>query len=528
MTEPQTDSAHTPSDSGSSHPEPSAAPADSGYRSPTVAHREGHIEPQPHDDIFSSERTFADLGLRNSVLKGITELGFEKPTTIQAQLLPLIMAGKDVLGQAKTGTGKTAAFGLPILHLAERDKEFQSIILVPTRELAIQVATDINNFAKYTPIRTSAVFGGERVQKQAEQMARGPEIIVATPGRIMDMVERGHIHYRNVKFVVLDEVDRMLDIGFRDDIRKILRGCPPSAGFDENGKRLPGRQTIFVSATISPEIEALARSYAANAEKIVSTTGSLTVSRVKQYYFAVQTWDKRHLLAHLLTHEEPAMTIVFCRMKKTVDLLTEFLQRKGIDCHAIHGDMYQTSRNKVIDKLRKGNLSVLIASDLASRGLDVEGISHVVNYDLPEDPDIYIHRIGRTARAGRDGVAWSFVSPEQGELLTQIEHLINAEIPKLDYPDFKAGPVPEHVRETKALDAKRAAVAQNFNRYADTSEKTLQHAATKPAEVNQNKFPGGVVPTKLPPKRMQGKVKTSRSMKAEIAQTMMTPPPPTP
>lgn len=477
--------------------------------------------PKVVDDIFSEDQTFVTLGLRNSVLKGITELGFQTPTKIQGQLIPLIIAGKDVLGQAKTGTGKTAAFGLPLLHGAERGKEFQSLILVPTRELAIQVATDMNNFAKYTPIRTSAVFGGERVHVQAQALARGPEIIVATPGRVMDMFERGHIHYNNVKYVVLDEVDRMLDIGFREDIRKILKSCPPPAGFDAEGKRLPGRQTIFVSATLSSEIESLARSYASNAEKIVATSGSLTVSRVKQYYLTVQPWDKKALLHHLLMHEEPALTIVFCRMKKTVDVLNEYLNKKGIESHAIHGDMYQSKRNKVIDQLRKGNLSVLIASDLASRGLDVEGITHVINYDLPEDPDLYIHRIGRTARAGRDGVAWALVTPEQGDLLTQIEHLINTEIPKLDYPDFKPGPVPREIVATRELDAKRVAVAQTFNRFADPAQKKLDAAAKTPAAVDPNKFPGGIVPTRLPPKRMQGKVKTARGMKAEIAQTLL-------
>ncbi len=523
----------TPIDAEQSPSQPiQTEPADVSDTTPDASapvarvNRVDELPPGVADDIFATDQTFATLGLRNSVLKGITELGFQVPTRIQAQLIPLIMSGKDVLGQAKTGSGKTAAFGLPLLHGAERGKEFQSLILVPTRELAIQVATDMNNFAKYTPIRTSAVFGGERVQKQAQDLARGPEIIVATPGRIMDMVERGHIHHRNVKYVVLDEVDRMLDIGFRDDIRKILRGCPPPASYDAEGNRLPGRQTIFVSATFSPEIETLARTYASNAEKIVANTGSLTVSRVKQFYLTVQPWDKKSLLFHLLTHEEPALTIVFCRMKKTVDLLNEYLNKKGIDSHAIHGDMYQSARNKVIDRLRKGNLSVLIASDLASRGLDVEGITHVINYDLPEDPDLYIHRIGRTARAGRDGVAWALVTPEQGDLLTQIEHLINTEIPKLDYPDFKPGPVPKDIVASRELDSKRAAVAQNFNRFADGAQKKLDAAAKTPIAVDTTKFPGGIVPTKLPPKRMQGKVKTSRSMKAEIAQTLLNAKPP--
>jgi ATP-dependent RNA helicase DeaD len=462
------------------------------------------------DDIFSTEATFQSLGLRSSVLKGIEALGFQRPTTIQATLIPLILRGKDVLGQAKTGTGKTAAFGLPLIHMSDRGKEFQALILVPTRELAIQVAADMTNFGRFTPIRTSAVFGGERVQAQAKRLAQGPEIIVATPGRIMDMAQRGLIHYRNVRQVVLDEVDRMLDIGFREDIRKILRSCPAPGPRAEGG-----RQTIFVSATISPEIESLARSHARDAEKVVSTTGSLTVSRVRQFHLTVERWDKRRLLLHLLTHEEPALTVVFCKMKRTVDEVAKYLADKKIDVHAIHGDMYQSSRNRVMDRLRKGNLSVLVASDLASRGLDVEGISHVINYDLPEDPDLYVHRIGRTARAGRDGVAWSFVTPEEGKLLTQIELLINAEIPKLDYPDFKPGPVPESVLASRELDAKHAQLAQSFNRFAAT---TTPIVAPTPDPV---KFPGGIVPARMPPKRMQGRTKTSRSLKEAIAKTLV-------
>lgn len=492
--------------------EPESGHATNEHGSATSSHPE-RPHAKVHGEIFATDTTFADLGLRNSVLKAIDTLGFKTPTTIQAQLIPLILAGKDVLGQAKTGTGKTAAFGLPILHMSERGREFQTIILVPTRELAIQVATDMGNFARHTPIKTSAVFGGERVEVQRRELAKGPEIIVATPGRIMDMVERRHLRYDNVRCVVLDEVDRMLDIGFRDDIRKILRGCPPP-GTRAQG----GRQTIFVSATISSEIEQLARTYSKDAEKIVSTTGSLTVSLVRQFHLPVAPWDKKHLLLHLLTHEEPDLTLVFCRMKRTVDKLTEFLRYKGIDAHAIHGDMYQASRNKVMDKLRKGSLSVLIASDLASRGLDVEGITHVVNYDLPEDPDLYIHRIGRTARAGRGGIAWALVTPDQGELLTQIENLINTEIPKLDYPDFKPGPIPSDVQATQQLDSKRAEVAKSFNRFAAAATKPVRPAA------DPTKFPGGIVPTMLPPKRMQGRVKTARSLKAEIAEGMMKPP----
>lgn len=494
----------------------------SGVQSPEAGEAgapKGSFNQKAYEEIFERDIRFADLGLNEWVLKGITEAGFEFPTAIQAKLIPTIISGKDVLGQAKTGTGKTAAFGLPLLHLTGKGTPFTSLLLVPTRELAVQVSTDLNELGRYTGLQVLPVYGGQNIKTQADRLSRGPEIIVATPGRVMDMVERGYLHYRNIKMVVLDEVDRMLDIGFRDDIRRILGACPKD------------RQTVFVSATMPAEVESLARSFAHDCEKIVASAGALTVAMVRQFYLPVAPWDKKQLLLHLLTHESPALTVVFCRTKRTVDNLSEYLMRKGIDAHAIHGDMYQAKRNKVIEKLRSGKLAVLVASDLASRGLDVEGISHVINYDLPEDPDLYVHRIGRTARAGRDGVAWSLVTPEQGALLTQIELLINAEIPILDYPDFAPGPVPRDVLESQQADAKRTQIARNFNRFAATPPAAPVAATSSAApEVDAAKFPGGVVPTKLPPRVMYGRVKTARSMKQAIAQTLMPgqQPPPAP
>ena len=469
--------------------------------------------PSARDDIFEHATRFADLGLAEPVLRGITEAGFEHPTTIQARIIPVILSGKDVLGQAKTGTGKTAAFGLPLLSRIPPGNPFAAMVLVPTRELALQVATDLNELGRYTGLSILPVYGGQNIATQAKLLSKGPEIIVATPGRVMDMAGRGYLSYSKIMAVVLDEVDRMLDIGFRDDIRRILSTCPKD------------RQTIFVSATIGGEVEALARTFARDAEKIVATSGALTATLVKQFHLPVQPWDKKQLLLHLLTHEDPALTLVFCRTKRTVDNLSEYLHRKGVDAHAIHGDMMQNKRNRVIEQLKSGKLGVLVASDLASRGLDVEGITHVINYDLPEDPDLYVHRIGRTARAGRGGVAWSLVTPEQGELLTQIEFLINAEIPKLDYPDFKPGPVPADVIATQELDAKRAQVAKSFNRFASSPPVSAsagqgQVATAEPIAADPSRFPGGIVPSRLPPKRMMGRVKTARSVKQAIQQNL--------
>lgn len=461
-------------------------------------------------DTFDTAHTFAQLGLRNSVMKGIDACGFKYPTKTQAMLIPAILAGKDVFGQAKTGTGKTAAFGLPLLNSLQRDVPFQALILAPTRELAIQITGEIEDLGLHTPIRAVTVYGGQGIQAQADKLRKGSHIIVGTPGRIMDMLERGHLHFNNIKHVVLDEVDRMLDIGFRDDIKKILGKVPNQE-----------RQTVFVSATISPEIEALGRRYMKDdAEKIIVHSGSLTVNLVKQHYCPVNPWDKKRLLLHLLRHEEPALTIVFCRLKRHVDEIAYGLTTRGIDAQAIHGDMSQGKRNSTMKRLRDGHLAVLVASDLASRGIDVEGITHVINFDLPEDPEVYVHRIGRTARAGRDGVAWSFVTPEQGELLTNIELLINAEIPRLEYSDFKPAETPpegyrapsdrrfEGLKPVLPGGGPQPPAAKppqsKANRIEASVRPTLPVVNTTsdgatPA-VDASKFPGGIVPTKLPPR----------------------------
>ncbi|MBL4697687.1 MAG: DEAD/DEAH box helicase, partial [Phycisphaerales bacterium] len=383
------------------------------------------------DETFKTDMTFADLGLKKTILKAMDELGFKHPTKIQAELIPKALEGGDILGQAKTGTGKTAAFALPLIEMIEPGDSMISIILAPTRELAIQIKQDFEELAAHTGLKVCAIYGGQSINIQAEQLRNGPEIIVGTPGRILDMIERRYLDLSEVEFAVLDEVDRMLDIGFRDDIRKILGKCPKD------------RQTIFVSATFTDEIEKLARKFMQDPEKLEIAGGSLTVDLVKQAYVTCDPWDKKRMLAHLLTHEEPALTLVFCRMKRTVDSVVRYLERKGISAHAIHGDLSQSKRNSVMTKFRSGDLAVLVASDLASRGIDVEGITHVVNFDLPDDPDLYVHRIGRTARAGNDGHAWSLVMPSQGSLLTEIEILVNSQIPKLDYPEFDARPRPD-------------------------------------------------------------------------------------
>lgn len=446
-------------------------------------------------EIFDQSKTFADLQLNELLLKGVTDAGFIHPTAIQAQLIPPIFSGKDVIGQAKTGTGKTAAFGLPILNVADPELPMQALILVPTRELASQVAGELEMLGKHTPIRATCIIGGESSSQQIRSVKNGGHILVGTPGRVMDLFARGDIHFDNVAFVVLDEVDRMLDIGFREDIRKILKSMRRD------------HQTIFVSATMDEQIERLARTFMKpDAEKVITFSGSLTVSLVDQKYLSVEPWDKKQLLLHLIRKEKPETTVVFCRTKATVHRTAQYLHDHGIDAREIHGDLAQAKRNKVMESMRSGQLSVLVASDLAARGLDIEHISHVINYDLPDDPELYIHRIGRTARAGRKGVAWSFVARDQGQLLTEIEKLAGVEIVKLDYPDFKPGPVPDDVRHERSRENIQKADPQKT--MSDRANPTGFEDKT-PEELAAM-FPGGIIPKSAPQRTLGSKFRTKR------------------
>ncbi|MDP7070545.1 MAG: DEAD/DEAH box helicase [Phycisphaerales bacterium] len=444
-------------------------------------------------EIFDIQQSFSDLGLKPEILSGIEEVGFEHPTRVQAELIPLAIAGRDVMGQSRTGTGKTAAFGLPILHLLEPGDAFGALCLVPTRELAIQVAREMDVLGKHTGLHKLAVYGGQKIDIQAKRLKRRPEIIVGTPGRVMDMNRRGLLPYDRIRIAVLDEVDRMLDIGFREDIRKIL------------GTIKHKHQTIFVSATISDEIERLAKKYMRNPENLSTVDAkSLTVSQVKQRYVTVHAWDKRRLLKHVIEVEDPELGLVFCRTKATVDKVASYLCDKNINAAALHADMHQSKRNRVMDQLRRGDLHIVVASDVAARGIDVDGITHVFNLDIPEDPEVYVHRIGRTARTGRSGQAIMFVEPEQGPLLMGVERLTNVEITETTYEGFEPGPEPRKVRERRAqLDQEREVNKQSLSR-------SVKQAPDAESAEDSERFPGGVVPTALPQKRMGGRLRGRR------------------
>lgn len=356
------------------------------------------------------------MGVSKPLLKALARMHWTQPTEVQEKLIPVALEGKDVLGQARTGTGKTAAFGLPIFERMPSDDCVRCLVLAPTRELAAQVGDEMERLGRFTPHKLVVAYGGTRIAKQAEQLRRNPAVVVGTPGRIMDLMQRGMLSLKQLRFAVLDEVDRMLDIGFRDDIRKIL------------GTVRSRPQTIFVSATINDEINRLARQYMTDPVEVFCLGDTLTVDEVEQYYLTAEPWDKRRLLVALIQEEEPEQAIVFTRTKRATARVAQALRGAGVDAHEIHGDLLQHKRQRVLRSFRRGELHVLVATDVASRGLDIDDVSHVINYDIPEDPEVYVHRIGRTARMGNPGKAFTFVTTEQGDELTEIEMLINHEV----------------------------------------------------------------------------------------------------
>jgi ATP-dependent RNA helicase DeaD len=348
--------------------------------------------------------------------RALKENKFEAPFPIQEAAIPFLLKGIDVVGQAHTGTGKTAAFSLPILMKVKRNGPIQALILVPTRELAMQVTTEINKFAKYTGIRTVSIYGGQSINLQHDQLRRGVQIVVATPGRLIDHVKHGSIQLENVKYVVLDEADRMLDMGFIDDIKFIL--------FYVNDDR----QTCLFSATMPREILRLAQEYMKDIQQIMLNEEELSLDTIDQSYLIVQEREKFKHLCNLIRSRDKKQTIVFAATKQRTQKLAWELKQEGFKAITIHGDLSQKQRDNAMYRFKKGIEDVLVATDIAARGIDVPAIGHVINYDIPEDPLIYFHRIGRTARAGGTGRAISLVSQDRiedfGRILRQTEHPI--------------------------------------------------------------------------------------------------------
>jgi len=392
------------------HPKP-----DAPNENPPMAKRT-----RPALPANTNGNAWQELGLQPDLLEGVRLAKFGEPTEIQRELIPVILAGRDCLGQAKTGTGKTAAFALPILQLTTAGEPTQALVLVPTRELAAQVDSHIRQLGVRRPLKTALLYGGRRIAQQVNQLKRAPEIVIGTPGRILDLMQRRELNISDVRFIVLDEVDRMLDIGFRDDIRRILKTIKSE------------HQTIFVSATIDDEIRTLARPFTRDAVEIDVSRDTLTVENINQGFVSVDAHQKFETLLGFLKHEKPRLAIVFTNTKHAARRVAERLKHAGVNCKEIHGDLMQSRRERVMKSFRAAQIQVLVATDLASRGLDVMEVSHIVNYDIPEDPAGYVHRVGRTARMGKSGYAVSFVTPDQGKLLTEVEKLINRELPQFD------------------------------------------------------------------------------------------------
>ncbi|HXZ98585.1 MAG TPA: DEAD/DEAH box helicase [Candidatus Acidoferrum sp.] len=364
--------------------------------------------------------SFEELGLSPEIQSALKALGFEVPFPIQEAIIPLLWSGSDVIGQAHTGTGKTAAFGLPILEIVdEKNLNVQALVLVPTRELAMQVADDINSYAKLTRKRALAIYGGQSIHAQIDALEDCPQIIVGTPGRILDHLERGSLHLENVQCVVLDEADRMLDMGFIDDVERILR---------QTGRR----QIAFFSATMPDEVRKLARKYMKNPREVLIESDDLNVKEIKQYFCQAERETKLDALLRILHDKNVQRAIVFCRTKRSTFWLTESLRRNHENATAINGDLSQNQRDRAMENFRSGYTRVLVATDLAGRGLDIDGVTHIINYDVPEDPLTYFHRIGRTGRAGKTGTAVTIVSTDQSADFRAIETMADYQIQRLE------------------------------------------------------------------------------------------------
>jgi ATP-dependent RNA helicase DeaD len=363
------------------------------------------------------------------MLASLAAATYHVPSPVQAGMIPRALAGVDVLGQARTGTGKTAAFAIPILERIGKGGTGtlpQALVLVPTRELAVQVRDEITKLAKGRKTRCVAIYGGKPIRQQITKLTRGAEIVVGTPGRVIDLLSRSALQLQKLTVVVLDEADRMLDIGFRPDIEKILRRCPSE------------RQTLLLSATVAPGVQRLAQRYMHDPEVMDFSPKTKTVDTIEQHYFTVDEERKYELLVRLLEREKPEQAIVFCRTKRGTERLHHKIARKVHGVDLIHGDMQQSARDRVMRKFRDGQVEILIATDVVGRGIDVTSISHIINYDLPQSSDDYVHRVGRTGRMGREGVAYSFVTPEQGIELTRIEMLINSLLKRGEMEGFQA------------------------------------------------------------------------------------------
>lgn len=405
---------------------------------------------------------FKELSLSEEVRRGIAEMGFEEATPIQSRSIPIILQGRDLIGQAQTGTGKTCAFGIPAIEMIDPDIEgAQVLVLCPTRELAIQICEELKTVSKYKEgIRVLPVYGGQSIERQIMSLKKRPQIIIGTPGRVMDHLRRHTLKLENLKMIVLDEADEMLDMGFREDIDIILGKVPEE------------RQTVLFSATMSKAILDLTKKYQKDPVEVRIAHKELTVPSIEQFYLEVNEFSKLEILSRLIDVNNIKLSLVFCNTKKRVDELASNMQARGYSAEGLHGDMKQEQRDRVMSKFRKGQIDILIATDVAARGIDVEDVDAVFNYDLPNDEEYYVHRVGRTGRAGRSGKAFTFVSGREIYKLKDIQRFTNSTIKLIKPPSLLDV---EEIKIRSLLEDLKTAINENhFTKYTVYIEKALE------------------------------------------------------
>ena len=422
---------------------------------------------------------FKDLGLSAPILKALEEQGYKRPSPIQEKAIPPALAGRDVLGCAQTGTGKTCAFAAPILQRLEAKtglkRPIRALILTPTRELAIQIGESFEAYGKYLKLRHTVIFGGVGQNPQAEALKRGVDILVATPGRLMDLHDQGLVSLDNLEIFVLDEADRMLDMGFIHDVRKILKWLPQK------------KQTLFFSATMPPEITELVNSLLKNPVKVAVNPISSPVEVIRQSVYLVDKGNKTNLLAHLVAEKRVKNALVFTRTKHGANKVARDLSKAGISAAAIHGNKSQTARQQALADFKAGRVRCLVATDIAARGLDIEELSHVFNYNLPEVPETYVHRIGRTGRAGREGEAIAFCDFGEKPLLKDIERLIGRKVPLVeDHPfPMRVFEAPKRDKNGKIIneeDQEARQAARELRRAREEAKKAAEQAGLEAAK----------------------------------------------
>ncbi len=404
---------------------------------------------------------FKELGLSNPVLKAISGMGFEAATPIQGQVIPPALDGHDIIGQAQTGTGKTAAFGIPLVEKIDREEaNVKGLVVAPTRELAVQVAEELNSIGQVKGVRALPIYGGQDIGRQIRALKNKPQIIVGTPGRLMDHMRRKTVKLHKVAMVILDEADEMLNMGFIEDIETILRDIPGE------------RQTMLFSATMPRPIQDLARRFMKNPQLLITKSKEVTVPNTEQYYLEVQERQKYEVLCRILDIQAPGLAIVFGRTKKRVNELYEALNRRGYSAEGIHGDLTQVKRDSVMHNFRRGITEILVATDVAARGLDIGDVTHIYNFDIPQDPENYVHRIGRTGRLGKAGIAVTFVTPRELDQLRIIEKTTRRKIARKLVPSI--GEALEGLQQVTADKLMRVIEEEDTRQYSKMAETLLQ------------------------------------------------------